>query len=88
MQTTTLKTAEVYSFSTEATWVRCESGQLWLSHDGEDIVLERGDKCFLNGADRIVLEALQDSRFSVFKEAAIAPARKEARQFEQIVAAH
>ena len=88
MQTKTLKTAEVYSLSSEATWIRCESGQLWLSHDGVDIVLERGDNCFLSGADRIVLEALQESRFCVFKNMTTSPAHQEVRQFEPMLAAH
>ncbi|MGL6040694.1 MAG: DUF2917 domain-containing protein [Deefgea sp.] len=85
MQTSQLKTAEIYSFTTEATWIRCESGLLWVSHDGEDIVLERGDKCFVSGTDRTVLEALQDSRFSTFKEPSTQTA---ARRFEQVAAAH
>lgn len=87
MQTSSLKIAEVYSLPKAATWIRCESGQLWVSHDGEDIVLERGEKCFLNGTDRIVLEALQASRFCVFLES-VASAPQETQQFKQLAAAH
>ncbi len=89
MQTSQLKTAEVYSFVSEPIWIRCESGQLWISHDGEDIVLERGEKCFVSGCDRIVLEALQDSRYSMLKTPSAKPLPvQESQRFSQIASAH
>ena len=89
MQTSQLKTAEVYSFVPEQVWIRCESGQLWISHDGEDIVLARGEKFFAHSNDRVVVEALQDSHFTTFKSAiAQSLPAKESNSFSQLATAH
>ncbi|WP_027467468.1 DUF2917 domain-containing protein [Deefgea rivuli] len=68
MQTYQLNTAEVHSLAAKQSWIRCDSGQVWLSHDGEDIVLECGQKCFISGRDKVVVEALQNSRYSLAKD--------------------
>ncbi|QZA79864.1 DUF2917 domain-containing protein [Deefgea piscis] len=65
MQTTQLNYAQVNSFQAKHCWIHCEAGQLWLSHDGEDIVLERGQKYFVHQGDLVVIEALQNSRYRV-----------------------
>lgn len=80
MQTQQLNTAEVHSFTAKFTWIRCEAGQVWLSHDGQDIVLDRGQKWFIYGEDRVVIEALQNSRVSLYKDTAksVAPEQHQA----------
>lgn len=88
MQTSQLKTAELLSFTSEAAWIRCESGQLWISHDGKDIVLARGEKCFVNGEDLIVIEALQDSHFSILNQQTAQPlTEKSSHRSSELAAA-
>ena len=89
MQTSQLKAAEVYSFVSAPVWIRCESGQLWISHDGEDVVLARGEKYLASGNDRIVIEALQDSHFNTLKASntETTPVKNTAR-LSQLAAAH
>ena len=65
MQTTQLYRAQVSAIQAKHSWIHCEAGQLWLSHDGQDIVLERGQKYFAQSDDLIVIEALQDCRYQV-----------------------
>ncbi|WP_297574712.1 DUF2917 domain-containing protein [uncultured Deefgea sp.] len=65
MQTMQLSRTQVSAFQAQHCWIHCEAGQLWLSHDGEDIVLERGQKYFVHSGDLIVIEALQDGRYRV-----------------------
>jgi len=87
MQTTQLTTAAIHSFTSEAAWIRCESGQLWISHDGEDIVLARGEKCFISGNDLVVIEALQDSQFSTTASTTNS-ANKQSHHLAQLATAH
>ncbi len=71
MQTTQLNHAQVRALQAKHCWIHCEAGQLWLSHDGEDIVLERGQKYFVHQEDLVVIEALQNSRYRVQAQTAI-----------------
>ncbi|MBM5575577.1 DUF2917 domain-containing protein [Deefgea sp. CFH1-16] len=71
MQTTQLNHAQVNSLQAKHCWIHCEAGQLWLSHDGEDIVLERGQKYFVHQGDLVVIEALQNSRYRVQANTAV-----------------
>lgn len=67
-QSKKLNAAEVCSLTAQKTWIRCESGQVWLSHDGQDVILECGQKWFIHSKEKVVLEALQNSRFNLSKE--------------------
>ncbi|MBM5570786.1 MULTISPECIES: DUF2917 domain-containing protein [Deefgea] len=87
MQTTQLKTAAIHSFISEPAWIRCESGQLWISHDGEDIILARGEKCLISGNDLVVIEALQDSQFSTTASTTNS-ANKQSLRLDQLATAH
>ncbi len=65
MQITQLKTAEVFSIRAAKSWIHCAAGQLWLSHDGHDVILERGQKWQIDDIDLAVIQALENSRFVV-----------------------
>lgn len=43
----------------------CHSGSAWLSHDGEDVVMQAGSRFQPRGDDLIVIEAIGSSRFSI-----------------------
>ncbi|WP_288842502.1 DUF2917 domain-containing protein [uncultured Deefgea sp.] len=71
MPTMPLSRTQVSAFQAKHSWIHCEAGQLWLSHDGQDVVLERGQKYFVHSGDLIVIEALQDCRYRVQSKATI-----------------
>jgi hypothetical protein len=52
------------------TVIRCEQGQIWISVPGEDIVLRRGESWRIDCADAVLIEGVDDARFSL-----VTPAR-------------
>ncbi len=65
MQSTQLKAAEVFSIPAGNCWVHCTAGQVWLSHDGHDVILERGQQWQIDNTDLTVIQALQNSQLIV-----------------------
>ncbi|MGZ3451761.1 MAG: drug/metabolite exporter YedA [Polyangiales bacterium] len=43
----------------------CTSGSIWLTRDGEDVIMSAGDRIVATGTDRVVLEALEPSQVEV-----------------------
>ncbi|MEJ2792949.1 DUF2917 domain-containing protein [Iodobacter sp. LRB] len=75
MQITHLKTAEVFSIRAKS-WIHCAAGQLWLSHDGHDVILERGQKWQIDDTDLAVIQALQNSHFMLLANEKLSPAEQ------------
>ena len=69
MQSTQLKAAEVFSIRAGSYWVSCAAGQVWLSHDGHDVILERGQQWQLDHTDLTVIQALQNSQLIIENQA-------------------
>jgi hypothetical protein len=69
MQSTQLKAAEVFSIRAGNYWIRCTAGQVWLSHDGHDVILERGQQWQIDNTDLTVIQALQNSQLIVENQA-------------------
>ncbi|MFC7420809.1 DUF2917 domain-containing protein [Iodobacter arcticus] len=78
MQITHLKAAEVFSIRAIKTWIHCAAGQIWLSHDGRDVILECGQKWQIEGTDPVVIQALQNSRFIFAKNAHLSQSEQSA----------
>jgi hypothetical protein len=45
------------------------AGQVWLSHDGHDVILERGQQWPLDHTDLTVIQALQNSPLIIENQA-------------------
>ncbi|WP_410498331.1 DUF2917 domain-containing protein [Chitinibacter sp. S2-10] len=43
-------------------WIECESGMVWLSDDGVDVILKRGEQWQIRSNEPVVIEALTESR--------------------------
>lgn len=86
MQTTQLNTSDVYSLTSKATWLRCDMGQIWISHDGKDIVLAKGERYFIESDDLVVIEALIESQFSTQTQSV--NTYKKAHEYAELAAAH
>ena len=65
MSSTLLKSKQLFSFKAAATWIHCEMGQIWLTDDGQDVILACGEKWLTRGKAPIVIEALQDSKIAI-----------------------
>jgi hypothetical protein len=50
-------------------WISCENGMIWLSDDGHDVILERGQKWQVHSDQPVVIEALANSSFAIKPEA-------------------
>lgn len=50
-------------------WIACENGMIWLSDDGHDVILERGQQWQVRSDLPVVIEALSNSRFGIKPEA-------------------
>lgn len=49
----------------QAQWIECEHGMVWLSDDGHDVVLERGQSWQVRSDHTVVVEALAQSRLVI-----------------------
>ncbi|WP_158380838.1 DUF2917 domain-containing protein [Chitinilyticum litopenaei] len=45
--------------------IECNEGRLWLTADGEDIVLEQGESWLVASDQRVVIESLTDSHYTL-----------------------
>ncbi|QLI82971.1 DUF2917 domain-containing protein [Chitinibacter fontanus] len=52
----------------QAQWIECEHGMIWLSDDGHDVVLERGQSWQVLSDHTVVIEALTQSRLAIKDE--------------------
>ncbi|MDW5418358.1 hypothetical protein R6242_17465 [Iodobacter sp. CM08] len=72
MKVNQLKTNEIFSAQASKTWIHCATGMIWLSHNGLDTILSCGQKWQLQGADLLVIQALEDSCFALHQTAQLA----------------
>ena len=66
MQSHYLSSSSLSTFTDmESQWLECEQGTIWLTDDGHDVVLRRGEKWQIVGEEPVVIEAFGDSRIRV-----------------------
>ncbi|QLG87697.1 DUF2917 domain-containing protein [Chitinibacter bivalviorum] len=66
MQTIFLPQQSLASVSGNAQqWIACEQGTVWISDDGHDVVLQRGEKWQICSDRLVVIESLQESRLAI-----------------------
>ncbi|WP_348945049.1 DUF2917 domain-containing protein [Chitinibacter sp. FCG-7] len=68
-------------------WIECEQGMIWLSDDGHDVVLERGQRWQIRSDNTVVIEAFAHSRIKLEQEAGLVPGVAQAakRQLQQFL---
>ncbi|WP_373975325.1 DUF2917 domain-containing protein [Chitinibacter sp. SCUT-21] len=49
-------------------WIICEHGTIWLSDDGHDVILQRGQNWQVKSDYPVVIEAFANSRFNIQSE--------------------
>ncbi|WP_035058694.1 DUF2917 domain-containing protein [Andreprevotia chitinilytica] len=52
-------------------WICCERGLLWLTDDGDDVILRGGERYRLVSTGRVVLEAVTIAQFTVSKHSVL-----------------
>jgi hypothetical protein len=63
MQTLFLSPSKLSTLNGHAQlWIECESGMVWLSDDGVDVILKRGEQWQIRSNEAVVIEALTESR--------------------------
>ncbi|KAF0813287.1 hypothetical protein IGB42_02216 [Andreprevotia sp. IGB-42] len=61
-------------------WIHCERGLLWLTVDGNDIILKSGMSCRVNTQQRVVIQALSIARFAILENPVQQPGARSVRR--------